>query len=170
MAKFSLDFNDVFDGRIDDGEYEVVVSEVEENVTPGGTEYIQFDLIIRNDVDQPHQNKHIFHKVWRSKETGKYNMRVFNTIGKACRLQNGKTYNSLQELLDDFRFKTARVTVKNEESEYKGKIYNNLNVKFWDESQINGPLNHTFKDENDNKTVGEIFADGGAINDDDLPF
>ena len=138
---FNLDFNDVFEGAksIPDGDYEVVINQCGENATPNGAEYIEFDLIIRNDVVQQYQNKHIFHKVWKEKKTGKYNMKTFNTIGKACQLQNGKTYKTFQELLEDFVLKTARVTIKNEESEYKGKTYINANV-YWNQSTFPGLL------------------------------
>jgi Protein of unknown function (DUF669) len=176
MAGFSLDFNDTFEGtggKIADGDYEVVVNRCSEGNTPGGAEYVEFDLIIRNDVNQAHKNQHIFHKVWKAKETGKYNMKTFNTIGKACNLQNGKSYKSLNELLDDYVMKTALVNVKNETSEYNGKTYENTNVKYWNLSKITGPLNHKFKsnDDNKNKTYDEL-TQGGAIEikDDDLPF
>lgn len=165
MTTFSLDFNDVFEGQghVADGDYEVVVNRCSEGATPGGAEYIEFDLIIRNDVDQEHKNMHIFHKIWKAKETGKYNMKSFNTIGKACQLQNGKNYKSLKELLDDFEYKTAIVNVKNEESEYGGKTYNNLNVKYWTLSKLTGPMNHQFKD----KTVSNPT---GGVPNDQLPF
>lgn len=169
MAGFSLDFNDVFEGQIADGNYEVLVHKVGEDATPGGAEFVQFDLIIRNDVDQKHKNNHIFHKVWKAKDTGKYNMKTFNTIGKACQLQNGKAYKSLEELLKDFEMKTAIVNVKNESSEYNGQTYNNLNVKYWNQSKMNGPVRHQFKSK-DNMTVSEMFDSGIDINDDVLPF
>jgi hypothetical protein len=172
MAGFSLDFNDVFEGTgsIADGDYEVVVNRVSEDATPGGAEYVEFDLIIRNDVDQASKNMHIFHKVWKAKDTHKYNMKTFNTIGKACQLQNGKSYKSLEDLLNDYVKKTAVVNVKNEESEYNGKTYNNLNVKYWNKSKLTGPLNHQFKSNNDSKTVSELMSSGIDIKDDDLPF
>lgn len=172
MSGFSLDFNNVFEGngRIADGDYEVVVNRCSEGATPGGAEFVEFDLIIRNDVDQAHKNMHIFHKVWKAKDTGKYNMKTFNTIGKACKLQNGKSYKSLQELLDDYAMKTAVVNVKNEESEYNGKSYTNTNVKYWTPSKLAGPSNHQFKTNNDSKTFTELVASGVPINDDDLPF
>jgi hypothetical protein len=171
MAGFSLDFNDVFEGqgKIADGDYEVVVNRCSEGATPGGAEYIEFDLIIRNDVDQQHKNQHIFPKVWKAKETGKYNMKTFNTIGKACKLQNGKAYKSLQELLDDYVMKTAIVNVKNETSEYNGNTYENTNVKYWTLSKINGPLKHQFKVK-ENMTVSDMMSSGIDIQDEDLPF
>lgn len=167
---FSLDFNDVFEGQIADGNYEVVVHKIGEDASPSGAEFIQFDLIIRNDVEQKHKNNHIFHKVWKAKDTGKYNMKTFNTIGKACQLQNGKSYKSLEELLNDFVMKTAVINVKNEQSEYNGQTYNNLNVKYWTPSKINGALRHQFKTDNSNKTFSELMSTGVDIKEDDLPF
>lgn len=172
MAGFSLDFNDVFEGqgKIADGDYEVVVNQCNEDATPGGAEFIQFDLIVRNDVDQPYKNQHIFHKVWKAKDSGKYNMKTFNTIGKACQLQNGKSYKSLEELLGDFIKKTALVNVKNETSEYNGKTYENTNVKYWNKSKLTGSVNHQFKSAKDNMTVSEMMTSGVEITDDNLPF
>jgi hypothetical protein len=143
---FNLDFNDIYEGngKIEDGYYEVVVNRCNEDATPNGAEYTEFDLIIRNDVDQPSKNMHIFEKNFKAKATGKYNMTIFNTIGKACQLQNNKTYNSFNDLLDDFVGKSALVYVKNEETEYNGKTYENLNVKMW--SQTTFPnIQHQYK-------------------------
>lgn len=170
MAGFSLDFNDVFEGKIEDGNYEIVINKCAENVTPGGAEYIDFDLIVRNDVDQKYKNVHIFHKVWKAKDTGKYNMKTFNTIGKACQLQNGKSYKSFEDLLNDYVMKTAIVNVKNETSEYNGKTYENTNVKYWAVSKLTGPCRHQFKADNDSRTFTELQNSGVLIKDDDLPF
>lgn len=170
MSGFSLDFTDTFEGgQIEDGDYEVVIGRCNEDATPSGAEYVEFDLIIRNDIDQKHKNQHIFHKVWKAKETGKYNMRTFNTIGKACQLQNGKSYKSLDELLNDFKGKTALVNVKNEENEYGGKTYTNTNVKFWSPTKFPS-LQHQFKKDTDNMTTKEMHDSGFEVTDDMLPF
>lgn len=164
MTGFQLDFNDTFAGGIEDGTYEVVVNRANEDATQGGAEYAELDLIIRNDVDQKHKNQHIFAKVWKSKKTNKYNFQMFNTIGKALRLENGRSYNGIGDLLSDFEFKGARVTVKNETSEYNGKTYDNLDVKSWAQSKFPN-IQHQYKDpapKNDTPTE--------TITDDDLPF
>lgn len=169
MTGFSLDFNDTFDGSVKDGTYEAVIKKVQEKTANTGTKYINFELVIRNDVQQAHQNQYIFDKAWENKETGKFNRRALNTIGKAAQLQNGKVYNSLDDLLNDYVGKPVRVTVKNETSEYNGKTYENLNIKNWDVTKINGPVRHVFKDK-DKQTVAEGISNGVIVNDDDLPF
>jgi hypothetical protein len=166
-----LDFTDVYEGtgKVADGNYEVLVNKCEEGSTPGGAEYIEFDLIIRNDVDQAYKNCHIFHKTWKTKADNKYNMKTFNTIGKACQLPNGKSYKTLDELLNDFVGKTAVVNVANEESEYGGKTYNNTNVKYWVASKLNGH-NHKFQAPKPNNNAGNPVVDNTLVADDDLPF
>lgn len=166
MTTFNLNFNEKFEGTgITDGVYEVIVNMASEKATPNGAEYAEVDLIVRNDVQQKHANQHIFHKIWKKKETGKYNFQMFNTLGWAFQLQENKAYNSIDELLQDFFMKTARVTVKNEKSEYNGQTRENLNVKRWEQSQFSN-VQHQFKDKS---TVNQQSA-MPTINDDDLPF
>ena len=136
MTGFTLDFENKFDGAIKDGTYEVVIYIMNEDVAGTGTEFTNVNMIIRNDIEQPHKNQHIFHRIWKSKETNKYNMMMFNTIGYAAQLENGKQYGSMDELLDDYVGKPIKVRVKNETSEYNGKTYENLNVKSWDKSEF----------------------------------
>lgn len=165
---FTLDYNDVFEGSLQDGIYEVVINKVIPKVTPGGTEYVQFDLIVRNDVEQKFKNSHIFHSVWKAKATGKYNPKSFNTIGKACQLQNGKVYNSFDEMLEDFEKKVCRVRVKNEIDTYQGKTTENTNVKDWVQTEL-VVCNHQFKAEN-NTGGGTSQPNTITVNEDNLPF
>ncbi|EMK0855209.1 DUF669 domain-containing protein [Listeria monocytogenes] len=160
---FKVDHNDAFSGGVENGTYEVVLYHANEDATKSGAEFINIDLIIRNDVNQKYQNAHIFHRIWKTKATNEYNSTALNTIAKAIQLPNGKDYNTINELLQDFLIKTCQVTVKNEESEYNGQTYNNLNVKAWGESKITGPLQHQFKKkENDLPPV--------EVNESNLPF
>lgn len=159
---FKVDHNDIFTNGVENGTYEVVLYNANEDATKSGAEFINIDLIIRNDINQKFQNAHVFHRVWKSKTTNEYNPTALNTISKAIQLPNGKDYNTVNELLQDLLTKTCQVTVKNEESEYNGQIYKNLNVKAWAESKITGPLQHKFK----MKETSEPLV----INEDDLPF
>ena len=171
---FQLNHDDTFDANVPDGEYEVVIKSVGENVTQGGTEYCQFDLVIRNDIDQTNKNNHIFHKVWRAKATGEYNPKSFNVIGKAANLPNGKVYSSLEELFDEFVGKAVRVRVKNETSQHNGNTYENLNVKQWSASRFQGAVRHIHKEQAARQAANEAFSmppdQQFSISDDDLPF
>ena len=168
MAGFSLDFNNVIEGEIKDGIYEVVIDHATEDATPGGAEFTNFQMTIRNDLDQPHKNQKIWHRVWKKKDTGQYSMVMFNTIGKAAGLQAGKVYNSFQELLDDFRGRPVQVYVKNETSEYNGKTYENLNVKQWKPTKF-PDVQHQYK-QSDNQTQSNNNPFDTNVQDSDLPF
>ena len=176
MAGFSLDFNETFEGyqKIEDGVYEVIIDSAMEDATQGGAEFTNFTMTIRNDLNQPFKNQKIWNRVFKAKATGKYNMMMFNTIGKAAQLQNGKTYNSFEELLDDYRGKPVQVYVENEKSEYNGKTYENLNVKQWKPTAF-PQLNHQWKQSNDNgqSNGNDPFRNNGQpidIQESDLPF
>lgn len=166
MTNFTLNMEDTFDGGIQDGTYETVITKFEENATQAGTEYTDVRLTVRNDIDQKYKNNIVFHRIWKAKATGKYDMRFFNTIGAAAQLQQGKQYSSIEELFKDFLGKPVRVTVKNETSEYNGKTYENLNVKRWEKTKF-PELGHKFKTEDG----GNPFAGADVIDDnEDYPF
>jgi len=174
MTGFSLDFENTFEGTgIADGTYEVVISLTGEDATKNGAEYAEFRLTLRNDIDQKHKNMIIFEKLWKTKDTGKYNMMMFNTIGKAAQLPKGKSYSSMNELLGDYVGKPLKVTVKNEESEYNGKTYNNLNVKKWDVTSFPNVQHKQKVKENAGGVQNDPFAGNSGpitVEDDDLPF
>ncbi|MGL4697101.1 DUF669 domain-containing protein [Enterococcus larvae] len=168
MTGFKVDYNEAQDfGAVPDGDYEVVIFNVVETATPGGAENINFDMIIRNDIQQPRQNSHLFHKLWKAKDTGKYNRGMVMSLAKAFGLQDGKEYSSFDDFLGDFAMRTAKVRVKNETSEYNGKTYDNTNIKKFEPSKF-PELQHQFKSSN-----GVAPADNALtidISDDDLPF
>ena len=171
MSGFSLDFNNTLQGEVKDGIYEVVIDHANEDATQGGAEFVNFQMTIRNDLDQPHKNQKIWHRVWKSKKDGKYSMIMFNTIGKAAGLQSGKVYNTFDELLEDFRGKPLQVLVKNETSEYNGKTYENLNVKQWNQTKFPDVQHQWKKSEDGNsQSGGNVFDSQPSINDSDLPF
>lgn len=169
MSGFKLDFNNTFEGfeKVEDGVYEVIIESAVEDATPSGAEHTNFTMVIRNDLDQPHKNQKIWHRNWKAKATGKYNMMMFNTIGKAAQLENGKSYNSFDELLNDYEGKPVQVFVKNETSEYNGKTYENLNVKQWKNTNFPN-VQHQLK--GTSAGVSSNAAPEVTVNDDDLPW
>lgn len=147
-------------GIIPEGKYEVIVAKAFEDAAKSGTMFINLHLVVRNDIaGQSQQNRYIFGSIWQSKETGQYHPGMLNAVAKALKIENGKRYNSLEELLDDFRGKTCKVTVKHEE--YNGNT--NARVKSWEPSDFQG-CNHVFK-------VDDIPLEGFyPVSNDDIPF
>lgn len=178
MTGFSLDFNDTMSGAIKDGTYECLIVHAQEDVNKNGKELVQFRLIVRNDIQQQeHKNQMIFEDRYPNGQTGKHYMPYFNTVGKAAGLQAGKTYRSMQELLNDYLQKPVKVTVKNETSDYNNKTYENLNIKSWEPTDFpNVQHVHKNKDNGGNSAPQtqqqDPFAGGGPItvDDSDLPF
>lgn len=160
---FTIDHEKAFEGGglIAEGDYEVVVLKAFEDAAKSGTQFINLHLIIRNDIDQKHKNQFLFGSLWRNKESGQYHAGMINTVAKAFKIENGKKFNNLEELLKEFIGKTARVNVKHEE--YNGNT--NARVKGWEQSRFNG-CNHVYKTSEQTNTIPEGFH----LTDDDIPF
>lgn len=160
---FTINHDEAMDTSvIEEGIYEVLVVKAFEDVSKNGSIFINLHLVVRNDVDQKYKNKYIFASIWQNKETGQYHSGMINTVAKALKIENGKRFNSLQELLDDFLNKTARVTVKHEE--YNGRTYER--VQSWEPSRFN-TCNHVFKESQNTSTGISGFH---PVDNDDIPF
>ena len=139
---FTINHDEAMDfGVIEEGEYEVVVAKAFENASKSGTECMDIQLIVRNDIEQPGKDKWIFHKVWKAKATGQFNSGMINTMAKALRLPNGKKYASVKELLDVLLLKTAKVTIKHRDWEGKTQV----DVANWEVTKF-PQCNHQWKD------------------------
>ena len=70
MAGFNLDFNNTFEGfaKIEDGVYEVVIDSAVEDATQSGSEFTNFTMTIRNDLDQPFKNQKFGNEYGRQKQ------------------------------------------------------------------------------------------------------
>ena len=164
---FTLDFSKADEGNVADGTYETVISTVAEDAAKTGTEFLNFDLIVRNDVDQKFKNSHIFQKIYRNKETGKYPEGRLMAIAKAAGLNDGKHYNSFEDFCNDFQGQPIQVTVRTNTSEYQGKTYTDLNVTRGGWKKTAFPqVQHQWK-----KGMEPTSATPAVdVSDDDLPF
>ncbi|MCM1316008.1 MAG: DUF669 domain-containing protein [Alistipes senegalensis] len=181
---FSTNYEDVQDfDLIPKGEYEVIITKIEERTTQNGATGLNFALTIRNDVEQKCKNRCIFHTLWKRREPTQADMQVqgysfkqIMQLAKAVRLPSGKSYETVYSLCDELSGKIMRVTVGHRE--YNDKTYEE--VKYMNESQFS-ECRHTLKTAVTSDTVAqrpaetftnarnisdyeEIFSDG------DLPF
>ncbi|MGI3099181.1 DUF669 domain-containing protein [Companilactobacillus alimentarius] len=171
MAEIKLDFSDVSEGnrKIEDGTYEAVISSVGEDATKSGAQFMNFNMVIRNDIEQKFQNFHVWQRIFRSKTDDTYPMRWINQIAKNAQMENGKKYHSYKELMDDFWNRPVKVTVKNEKSEYNGKTYENTNIKNWAPTDFPN-VQHKAKSENKDKDPFAGNSNPIDIKNSDLPF
>ena len=61
---------------------------------------------------------------------------MLNTLAKAAGLADGTEYSDVDGYLKAILGKPLKVTVKNENNEYKGKMYERLEVKRIEESAL----------------------------------
>ena len=167
MFEFKVNHEEAFEGNdlIPEGNYEIVVREAKEKETESGRKHISLQLAVRNDVPQKYKNKVVFDTVWTKKDDNEtYNMSNLQTIAKALDIPNGKSYGSLQELLNDWENKGAKVSVKHET--YNEKT--NARVKAWNKTDAPG-INHAWKEKAATST-GSDFMEMQPIDDGDIPF
>lgn len=170
MTAFTIDYNEATDfGGVTDGTYEVIVNWTREDVSKNGAEYINVDLIIRNDMNQNFKNAHIFYHIWRNKTTKKYHRGMIQGLAKAFSLPNGKQYQTFDDFLDDFTHRVGKVTVANEKSTGNdGKEYENLEVKKLEPTTFT-QSQHQFK-EVAQQASNPLGGQEVNIPDEDLPF
>lgn len=79
-------------GLMKPGDYEVYVKSCAESLTKSGNECIAFDFVIRADVDQPYQNKHVFKNFYRLDATGEYDAVKIGKYANALGIEKGQDF------------------------------------------------------------------------------
>lgn len=150
-----------------EGEYETIIKYASMDVTKkNNITYISVVLIIRNDVDQPCKNKHIWHKLWKrktpspaDKSVGGFSSKQIQTLSKSAKLADGASYEGLDDWFAALQNRLIRVTVKIDETYGPEVAYVNES-KFPD-------CKHVFKNINvEASGAGEYDPE----DDPDLPF
>ena len=118
------------------GTYEMIIKSVEVRATKGNNphEYLNFDLVVRKDLDQvaelsktnaKQHGRHLFVSVWTLKDdagndSGKYDPKVLSHIAKVAGLP-AINFNSIQEYMNALFNKPIRASVTIRENEYQGQ-------------------------------------------------
>ena len=107
---------------IPEGEYEAIISDAHVTQSKAGTPCISIPLTIRNDVDQPSQNRILYHNMWKRREptaedlsVDGYSFKQIQSLSKAAGLADGKKYASLDEWAADLENRTIHITVNHED-------------------------------------------------------
>ncbi|MDK7137116.1 DUF669 domain-containing protein [Lactobacillus paragasseri] len=118
------------------GTYEMIIKSVEVRATKGTNphEYLNFDLVVRKDLDQvgelsktnaKQHGRHVFVSVWTLKDSsgndsGKYDPRVLKHIAKVAGVPK-TDFQSIEEYMNALFNKPVRASVTVRENEYQGK-------------------------------------------------
>lgn len=169
-----------FNGIKPEGDYECLISKVEERQTKVSQKtYLSVAYVVRNDVDQSYKNALIFQNFWKRKEptdadksVNGYSFNQIMSLGLAAGLQDGKEYSDLDDFCKDLIGRPVRVTIKHDE--YNGNVTEQVS---WTNKTKFPTVKHTAKDgtlagkpvqyqpSNVNTTAPAV-----DIADDDLPF
>ena len=124
---FKVDY-DAANNLVAPGSYECRIVEAFTNATSGGTLFFSVRMAIRDDVEQPHKGRIIFHRIWRKKEptaedmtVDGYSFKQLMSLCRAAQLPNGKSYASLDDLGNDLAGRDLKVTVEHEFNDYRGE-------------------------------------------------
>lgn len=132
---FSTNYEGMSDdyGIIPEGEYEIVIRNIEERTTKNGATGINLSLVIRNDVEQKYKDRYLFHTLWKRKQPTEADMQVqgysfkqIMILAKAAKLPSGKAYENVQQLCEDLLKRPLKVTVEHEINDYNGKTRENI--------------------------------------------
>lgn len=115
------------DGLKPEGDYECIITAIEERTTNNGKTGLNITMVIRNDVQgQKYGNACLFHTLWKRREPNEFDMQVNGygfgqvmALGKAAGLPDGKDYDSLRQFCEELINKCVRVTIRHDE--YNGK-------------------------------------------------
>lgn len=159
-----------------EGDYECIITAIEERQTKNGAWGLNFTLVIRNDVPgQKYGNACLFHTIWKKKEPNDndlavrgYNFGQLMAMGRAAKLPDGKDYDSLEQYCGDLVMKCVRATLKHEE--WGGKTQERVSYV----AETKHPdCRHEFKTSKANASAAEKKSEGyGGIplEDDGIPF
>lgn len=80
-------------GMMKPGDYEVFVKECGYSVTKNGNDCIKFDFVVRDDVEQEYQKKHIFKNFYPSRETGEYDADKIGKYADSLGIEPGQDFD-----------------------------------------------------------------------------
>lgn len=155
------------------GDYEFIINSVQENATNSGAESVQFDLIVRNDLDAAlpetngkQHNRHLWVNEWKRRKTNQYDLNNFMYFMKAAGIPEGTEINSIEDFFQIMDKKPVRIHIKVTTSEYNGRKRKENRPAPWDWEKTKFPeVQHQFKKPQSSSTSADTI-----VGDNELPF
>lgn len=146
------------DSVLPEGEYECRIVKAEQTKTKKDTPYLNIDMVIREDVEQPCARKHIWDSLFKNRETGQYSEKRMNQICQAAGIPEGVEISSIQDFCDTVILRCVRAVVKHKMDDYKGEKVSY--VAYYKPSKF--PV--------DNPEPGDNTSAVDDVDDEELPF
>lgn len=147
---FKNDFSQANNGNgiKPEGDYECIITAIEEKTTKNGKTGLNLSMVIRNDiVGQKYGNAMLFYTLWKRKEPTEADVQVNGygfaqvmALGKAAGLPDGKDYASLADYCNDLLNKCVIAHLEHED--YNGKTQERVK---WLNPTKKPDCKHTFK-------------------------
>jgi hypothetical protein len=141
-------------GLIEEGTYEVILEKAETKTLPSGKEKIAIMFRIRTDIEQPFQNRVLFEDIWKERDTEFFNRKRLNMLMGTQKFENGKTFASIAELLDELIGSFLQIKVVKTYDDYKQEEVNSI----------------SYYRSSEHKPQAVSAAKEPAISDEDIPF
>lgn len=136
---FQVDYDQAQQGftLVKPGKYECVLTGVEGVTAKTGTKGYKLNVVIRDDVVQEFAGMTFEQVLWTRRDTGQVNGGLLNAMAKAMRLENGKSYNSIEDLFADMVLKPFVGEIIIDEQEYgpENKIWRSNRINRWEPSE-----------------------------------
>lgn len=145
------------------GKYEVFITKaVHQKAQNTGTDGVNMELTIRDDVKQPEQGRKVFHTLWINENTQGMVHGFLDALGMEDGTEIGAEAESFEDVCNEIAdYALARaVKINTKVEEYNGNEYSRVS---WFEKSDKGGF-HDAEAEAENE---EIYVD---ISGDDLPF
>ena len=171
-----------------EGDYECIITAIEERTTKNGKTGLNISMVIRNDIQgQRYGNAMLFYTLWKRREPTQMDMQVGGygfgqvmALGKAAGLPDGKDYASLKEYCEDLLNKCVIAHMKHED--YNGKTQERVR---WLNPTKHPECRHVFKKAtptadsyakneqtfaNTQQALGDLSEFEEILSDDGVPF
>lgn len=108
------------------GEYEVYIEKMRLQETPNNKKKVAIQFRIRSDVDQAFQNRVLFEDLWQEKDSGLYNTNRLNKILNTQPIEDGKTFENIEEIITFLEDKPLMIGVYISFDEYLQEDVNKI--------------------------------------------
>lgn len=138
-----------------DGEYEVTLERMTEGETPNGKKKIDLMFRIKDTEGQEKfKNRTLFDTIWKERDSEYYNRKRLNMLLGTQHFEDGKTFGSIQEIIQELVMTHLRLKVVIAYDDYRKEDINR--IQYYMSSTIQPKKLESKK---------EV-----EISDDDLPF